>query len=139
MHKEMLREVVKRCKQRQREGDCPTVDAFSAETLEDAVIQLSSWNDDLGEQLMARDPKMLPESRELLRQKIVSDIMKLLPGVLEPTDRKPTVEELEKILNSEDAERISINPDGSIGQYRPAKVGDVADAVMKVVTPYLKE
>lgn len=73
-----------------------------------------------------------------LRQQIISEIMKLLPGVLEPKDQKPTVEELEKILNSESAEQITINPDGSIGQYRPAKVGDVVDAVMRIIAPHLK-
>ena len=41
MHEALLKEVVKRCRQRQAEGDCPTVPAFSVEWLEDAVCQLA--------------------------------------------------------------------------------------------------
>ena len=42
MHELMLREIVKRCRQREAEGDCPTEAAFSVEQLEDAVIELAS-------------------------------------------------------------------------------------------------
>jgi uncharacterized protein (UPF0548 family) len=41
MHDAMLKEVVKVCRQRQRDGDCPSVKAFGVETLEDAVVQLA--------------------------------------------------------------------------------------------------
>lgn len=41
MHELMLREVVKRCRQRESEGDRPTEPAFSVEQLEDAVNQLA--------------------------------------------------------------------------------------------------
>lgn len=41
MHELMLKEVIKTCRQREREGDCPTVKAFSVEILEGAVIQLA--------------------------------------------------------------------------------------------------
>lgn len=41
MHEALLKEVVKNCQLRQREGDCPTTKGFSVKTLEDAVIQLA--------------------------------------------------------------------------------------------------
>lgn len=41
MHDLALKEVVWVCRQRQREGDCPTVEALAVEVLEDAVCQLS--------------------------------------------------------------------------------------------------
>lgn len=37
----MLIEIIERCRQRQAEGDRPTVKAFSVEQLEDAVIELA--------------------------------------------------------------------------------------------------
>ena len=70
-----------------------------------------------------------------LRQQIVSEVMKLLPGVLEQREQKPTIDELERLLNAEDTAHIQINPDGTIGEYRPAKVGDIADAVMRLIEP----
>lgn len=41
MHEAALQEVIRICRQREREGDCPTVKAFPVETLENAVIQLA--------------------------------------------------------------------------------------------------
>ena len=41
MHPMLVEEVVKVCRQRSAEGDCPTVDAPSRETLEDCVIALA--------------------------------------------------------------------------------------------------
>lgn len=41
MHEAALQEVIRVCRQRDREGDCPTVKAFDVETLEGAVIQLA--------------------------------------------------------------------------------------------------
>ena len=64
MHKALLREVVRVCQQRQAEGDCPTVDPFSVETLEDAVLQLEKWNKELGEMLMATNPKKAEAASE---------------------------------------------------------------------------
>jgi hypothetical protein len=42
-------------------------------------------------------------------------------------DKKPTIEELEAILNSEDSYVININPDGSITAVPrpPAKTADI--------------
>lgn len=45
MHELMLNEVVGVCRQREREGDCPTVKAFGVEALEDAVIELANARD----------------------------------------------------------------------------------------------
>lgn len=68
-----------------------------------------------------------------LRAQITSEIMRLLPGNFEPVESRPTIEELEKILASDNGGKITINPDGSIGTHRPAKVGDIADAVLVVI------
>lgn len=42
MHTKMLDEVIKVCLQRQREGDRPTINNFSVEILEDAVVELAT-------------------------------------------------------------------------------------------------
>jgi len=54
MHELILREVVATCRQRQREGDCPSIPPFPVEVLEDAVVQLHTrlWivlNPDIGD------------------------------------------------------------------------------------------
>jgi len=41
MHESMLQLVIARCKQRIKQGDCPTVNAFTTEQLEEAVVELS--------------------------------------------------------------------------------------------------
>ena len=41
MHPQMLSKIVETCRQRQNEGDHPTVTAFTVEQLEDAVVALS--------------------------------------------------------------------------------------------------
>jgi hypothetical protein len=41
MHELVLGLIIKCCRQRQAEGDCPTVTAFPVEQLEDAVVQLA--------------------------------------------------------------------------------------------------
>lgn len=41
MHKQLLLKVVGNCRRRSAEGDCPTVEPFSVETLENAVIDLA--------------------------------------------------------------------------------------------------
>lgn len=41
MHDLMLQEVIKTCRQRDREGDCSITKAFSVEVLEQAVVQLA--------------------------------------------------------------------------------------------------
>ena len=42
MHPLMVKEIVARCRQRQSEGDCPTVPPFSREQLEDCIVQMAS-------------------------------------------------------------------------------------------------
>lgn len=75
---------------------------------------------------------------EELRAQIVAEIMSLVrpaPVALP----KPTIEELEKILNSEPEGIVSVNPDGSVSVV-PTKttVGDVADAILRIVTPEIE-
>jgi len=41
----MLHEVVERCRQRDREGDSPTVEAFSVEILENAILELAKMRE----------------------------------------------------------------------------------------------
>lgn len=73
-----------------------------------------------------------------MRDEIIAEIMTLVrppPHKMEP---RPTIEELEKILNSEDKRDITIEPDGSIS-VRPdhTTVAEVADAVLRVVFKYI--
>ena len=42
MHELAIQEVIKICRQREQEGDCPTIKAPSVETLEDVVIQIAN-------------------------------------------------------------------------------------------------
>lgn len=41
MHMLALKAVIETCQQREREGDCPTVEALDVETLENAIIELA--------------------------------------------------------------------------------------------------
>jgi len=69
-----------------------------------------------------------------LREQIVSEIMKLVKPAMVPMMPKPSIEELEKILNSENPRHVQILPDGSIMEEGPAHtVGDIADAVLRIV------
>lgn len=70
---------------------------------------------------------------QTLRAKIVTEIMKLVKPKMVTPERKPTIDELEKMLNSECQDRIQILPDGSVAIERPNTVGDIADAVLLVV------
>lgn len=80
-----------------------------------------------------------PSLVERLRPLIVAEIMTLVRPSPVPMDRKPTVEELEAILNSETTDQVYINPDGSVActPQKPATVGDVADACLRIVSEAL--
>jgi len=68
-----------------------------------------------------------------LREQVVAEIMKLVRPAPIPMDRKPTIDELEKMLNSDSESVANINPDGTVSlQPPPCTVGDVADAVLRV-------
>lgn len=68
-----------------------------------------------------------------LREQIIAEIMKLVRPAQIISERKPTIDELEKILNSDDRSVTSINPDGTVSiAPPPCTVGDVADAVLRV-------
>lgn len=69
-----------------------------------------------------------------LRQRIAAEIMTLVrqqPRKMEP---RPTIDELEKILNSETSDEVHIESDGSVS-VRPTTttVGAVADKVAALV------
>lgn len=68
-----------------------------------------------------------------LREQIVAEIMKLVRPAAVPMDHKPTIDELEKMLNGDD-QSFTVNPDGTCSVYPPpCTVGDVADAVLRVL------
>jgi hypothetical protein len=46
MHRALVREIVKACMQRQREGDCPTVQQPHPESLEDCIVALVGYGPD---------------------------------------------------------------------------------------------
>ena len=74
-------------------------------------------------------------SRAELRQQIIDRLHELvLPKKIERLPR-PSLDELEKILNSVDPPNIQIGPDGSIVEYRPqtTTVGVVADAILDLL------
>ncbi len=69
-----------------------------------------------------------------LRQEIVAEIMKLASPPPLPLDHRPTIDELEKMLNADPESVTSINPDGTVSvRPKPHTVGDVADAVLRVL------
>lgn len=67
------------------------------------------------------------------RQRIVSEMMKLVAPALVPMERRPTIEELENILAADNVPPIHIQPDGSILTEKPHTVGDIADVVMGLI------
>lgn len=72
-----------------------------------------------------------------LRSAIVAEIMKLVRPDPRFLAKRPTVSELEAILNSDEERDIQINPDGSVSERdtTPRTVGDVADAVLRIIQP----
>ncbi len=75
--------------------------------------------------------------RAELRQKIIDKMKTLvLPKKVERKER-PTIDELERILNSENPGKMQINPDGSITEYREqtTTIEKVADAILDLVYP----
>lgn len=76
-------------------------------------------------------------SPRTIRDKIVSEIMKLVQPA--PMDHKPSIAEIEKILNSDNPNRITLAPDGSAMLVAHGHtVGDIADAVLRIVTPEIE-
>lgn len=71
---------------------------------------------------------------EGLRPLLVAEIMKLVSPAPIPMERKPTIAEIEKILNSDNPQKIGLAPDGSATIEAPSHtVGDIADAVIRVL------
>lgn len=70
------------------------------------------------------------EATAVTREQIIAEIMKLVRPEPKPLER-PTIAELEKILNSETTDAVQINTDGSVST-RPTTttVGAVADAIL---------
>jgi hypothetical protein len=89
-------------------------------------------------QLPGKDKRAMTNPGETvdakLRAEIVSEIMKLVGPRMVPMERKPTIDELEKILNSDNPQQISIAPDGTMLVAHGHTVGDIADAVLRVIT-----
>lgn len=78
-------------------------------------------------------------TRAELRKKIIDKMKTLvLPKKIERNPR-PTIEELEKILNQAEPPNIQINPDGSVTEYQPQSttIEKVADAILDLI--YLNE
>jgi hypothetical protein len=69
-----------------------------------------------------------------LRKRLITEIMKLAqtPKLIQ-CDPKPTIDDLEKSLNSDDPVPYSINPDGTVSRKHNHTVGDIADTVLRVL------
>lgn len=79
-------------------------------------------------------PAEIEEAGKGTRAEIITEIMKLVRQPMVPMDHKPTITDIEAMLNSESAPPIYINPDGSVSvEPPPATVGDVADVVMRII------
>jgi hypothetical protein len=66
------------------------------------------------------------------RETIVAEIMKLVRPDPIPMKERPSIDELEKILNSESEDAVTINPDGSVSRLPPpTTVGHVVDAILR--------
>jgi hypothetical protein len=66
------------------------------------------------------------------REIIVAEIMKLVRPDPIPMKERPSIDELEKILNSESEDAVTINPDGSVSRLPPPPtVGHVVDAILR--------
>ena len=90
---------------------------------------------------MDKTPKTVTASRADLRQNIIDKMKTLvLPKKVERNTR-PTIEELEKILNSENPGKMQINPDGSVTEYHPqtTTIEKVADAILELWDEYLTD
>lgn len=70
-----------------------------------------------------------------LRSEIVREIMTLVQPEPQEIKPRPTIDELEKMLNSDTPQEIDIRPDGSIYTRPPAHttVGAVADTILRVI------
>lgn len=74
------------------------------------------------------------ENREKIRQQIIDKMKGLvLPKKVERNPR-PTIDELEKILNSENGPNVQLNPDGTVTEYQPqtTTIEKVADAILDI-------
>jgi hypothetical protein len=67
-----------------------------------------------------------------LRTQIIAAIMALIKTPATPVAR-PSLEELERILNSETADEFNILPDGTVERMTTTTVGAVADAVIAII------
>lgn len=69
----------------------------------------------------------------ITRSDIVKEIMKLVKPTPIVMDKKPTIDELEKILNSESSDKVNILPDGTVTLTKTTTtVGEVADAILQL-------
>lgn len=86
--------------------------------------------------LASLPPQSAPVEGDKLRTLIVAEIMKLVQPEMKPLGHKPTIAELEAMLNEENPPKININPDGSL-DIAPSltTVGDIADAIIRVLPP----
>jgi hypothetical protein len=81
------------------------------------------------------DAQTQTTKREELREKIIAMMHDLvLPKKIE-VEPQPTIDQLEKILNSVDPPSISLQPDGSVVEYRPqtTTVQAVADGILDLL------
>lgn len=81
---------------------------------------------------MTASPAM---SEKTLRQEIIREIMTLVQPEPVEMKPKPTIDELERILSSDDNRQIDLRPDGSVWarERKTVTVGIVADAILRVI------
>jgi hypothetical protein len=69
-----------------------------------------------------------------LKEIIVDAILHTLRNPPHKSMPRPTLEELEKMLNEEEPPKVDILPDGSLTAEGPVFAGDLADAILKALT-----
>jgi hypothetical protein len=71
-----------------------------------------------------------------LKQLIAAAILNRLRNPKKETRPKPTIEELERLLNSDNSQPVEILPTGEITVELPTYASDLADAVLEVLPEY---
>jgi len=117
MHAKALEAIIAVCRQREQQGDCPTVDRPSAETLEFAVLELANQRDGRLRQKILNDPDVDIEAGPDLAEP---------PPLGERASQPPSVERIvaaHSMVTKENAERGANHGDDLGWRHREYRQG----------------